>query len=164
MQQKGERRRKMTAVEAKCNVKTESRFYQVLQKICSRLRDGCVLHSWKQTVVEDKWLAHRRTLKHLVITEKKIPEKKSQWTSQGPRVQFLAPPTFYEDPSNMLSHLHMSMGVTKKKSQKRNPSGEVKVRGYSSSPRPLFIRPYLRIINHKGKDNTQQMRPKISGC
>ena len=42
-----------------------------------------------------------KIIKYLVnLDEKKLitTEKKSQWSSQGPSVQFLAPPTFHEDP------------------------------------------------------------------
>ena len=36
----------------------------------SRLGVGYVLHSWKQTGIEDKWLAHRSYLKQLVTFQK----------------------------------------------------------------------------------------------
>ena len=59
---------------------------------------------------KDKQLVHRSYLTHFVTFQKyqvpvmngfdwvllkKITEKKSQWRSQGPSVQFLAPPTFH---------------------------------------------------------------------
>ena len=103
----------MTAVEAQCNVKKTKQILpsfaeklktKILISYVFSLRVVYVLHSWKQTDVEDTQLVHRSYPKHLV--------------------------TFQKYQVLVLRRLGIN---DKKKSQERNSSREVKVRGYNSS-------------------------------